>query len=102
MRHLISTTAEETRCPNCHRTTLTAHDQGIHVRVDTKPLPDRQAELEVLLDGRETYTLTRAIRHLVLRTAPRIVSGYPVGTVHAEHRCVTVHQLTIDTAIGAS
>ncbi|MFI6228905.1 hypothetical protein ACIBCR_16500 [Micromonospora echinospora] len=98
-RHLISTVATESRCPRCRAATLTALDDGIPARVNATPLPDRQAEITALLDGRLTYVLTTN-RHLLHRDGSRIAANTLRGTVHAEHKCTGPTQLTFDDLIG--
>lgn len=98
-QHFISTTAAETTCPRCRKPLLTALDEGIPTRVDATPLPDRQAEIAALLDGRWTYVLT-INRHLTIRDASRITGGSLRGTIHAEHKCTGAEQLTIEDLIG--
>ncbi|MCX4474835.1 hypothetical protein OOK41_31745 [Micromonospora sp. NBC_01655] len=98
-QHFISTTATEARCPRCHAALLTALDEGLPVRVDATPLPDRAAEINALLDGRWTYTHT-ANKHLVIRDEHRIAANTMRGTVHAEHKCTGPTQLTIEDLIG--
>ncbi|MDG4799030.1 hypothetical protein [Micromonospora sp. WMMD980] len=98
-RHLISTVATEHRCDRCRAPIITAHDDGIPARVDTAPLPDRQAEIAALLDGKWTYTLTLN-RHLIHRDAERITANNLTGTIHAEHKCAGPTQLTFDDLNG--
>jgi len=95
MTYFASTRATDTTCPRCRAAVLVALDEGLRVRADSTPLPDRQSEIAALLDGRQTYTLT-AHRHLIHRTAERIATDRLRGTIHAEHKCVTPTQLTID------
>ena len=99
MTHFISTPAQLTTCPRCKLPILTAHDEGLRVRVDLIPLPDRQAEIAALLEGRWTYTRTRN-GHLVHRDATRIAAGTITGPIHADHKCVGPEQLLIDDLIG--
>lgn len=99
-QHFASTRATDARCPRCHAALLTALDEGLTARVDATPLPDRDAEIAALLDGRWTYTLT-ANRHLIMRAAHRIAANTIRGTVHAEHKCTGPTQLTFDDLIGA-
>ncbi|MEU5549224.1 hypothetical protein ABZ738_05595 [Micromonospora sp. NPDC047793] len=98
-RHLISTTATPGTCPRCRRPVITALDDGIPARVDATPLPDRQAEIAALLEGRWTYTHTTN-RHLIHRDAARITANTLTGTIHAEHKCTGAIQLTLDDLIG--
>lgn len=92
--HFISTAAKEARCPHCRRPILTALDEGLTARVDQAPLPDRQAEIAALLDGRRTYVHT-TYNQLVYRDASRIAGGSIQGPIHAEHRCIGTKQLAI-------
>ncbi len=93
-QYLISTTAKQDCCPHCRRPILTALDEGQTARVDPTPLPDRQAEIAALLDGRRTYVHT-ANRHLVYRDASRITGNTIRGTIHAEHKCVGTKQTAL-------
>lgn len=99
MTHLASTTADDAECPRCHKPILTALDEGLTAHVDATPLPDRQAEIAALIEGRWTYTLT-TYRQLIHRNAQRITADTMRGTIHAEHRCAGIVQLTIDDMIG--
>ena len=99
MTYFASTQTTETTCPQCNQAILTALDEGLAAKANAAPLLDQAAEIAVLLQGRLTYTLTRN-RHLVHRTAERITSGMPHGTIHAAHQCVGRIQLTIDDMIG--
>ncbi|MER5703494.1 hypothetical protein ABT023_16335 [Micromonospora sp. NPDC002296] len=100
MTHFISTPAALATCPRCRLPIITAHDEGIRVRVDLVPLPDQAAEIAALLQGRTTYTRLRN-GHLVTRDAPRIAARTLTGPTHADHRCTGPKQLTIDDLIGA-
>ena len=99
MSHLISKPASETTCPRCRRQTLSGIDEGIPARVDRAPLATPAAEVNALLHGRRTFTLTRN-RFLIHRDASRITGGQLRGTTHAEHKCTGQVQLTIDQMIG--
>lgn len=99
MTHFQSTRATEARCPRCRLPILTAHDEGIRVRVDLDPLPTPAAEIAALLEGRHTYTRL-GNGHLVYRDAPRITGGTLRGPIHADHKCVGPTQLLIDDLIG--
>lgn len=99
MSHFISTPATLSTCPRCRLPTITAHDEGIPVRADLLPLPDRRAEIAALLQGRTTYTRA-SNSHLITRVAERIAADTIAGPIHAEHRCAPPAQLTIDQLIG--
>ncbi|MBM0274121.1 hypothetical protein [Micromonospora tarensis] len=96
-----STLTAPTRCPRCHAPTLTALDEGIPARVNATPLPNRQAEIDALIQGLMTYTHTNN-RHLVYRTPERITANTLRGTIHAEHHCNGPTQLTFDDLVKES
>ncbi|MFY1658553.1 hypothetical protein [Micromonospora sp. WMMD1274] len=100
-RHLISTVATDHRCDRCHTPIITALDDGIPARVDATPLPDRQTEIDALLNGKFTYTLTLN-RHLIHRDADRITANTLTGTIHAEHKCTAPAQLTFDDLMNGA
>lgn len=83
--HLITTRATQTPCPRCRRPTLTAISEGWPVRADPEPL-DRQGEINALLAGKWTWTLTQS-RELIHRDPDRISDPKIRGTIHADHKC---------------
>ncbi|GAB7039724.1 MULTISPECIES: hypothetical protein [Catenuloplanes] len=86
MEHLLSTPAALSRCPRCRSITITALDEGIRVRADLIPLPDRNAEIEALLDGRRTYSRLRN-NELAYRYPYRMKDPVLNGPIHAQHQC---------------
>ncbi len=94
--HFVSTTATESRCRHCRRPTLTALDEGQPAHVDATPLPDRQAEINALLNNRRTYTHT-TYGQLHYRDENKLRNPTTPGArIHAEHKCVGTKQLTLD------
>lgn len=98
--HFASTPAAISTCPRCQTPTLAALDEGLTARVDFVPLPDTQAEIAALLEGRNTYTRL-GNNHLVHRDAHRIAARTLTGPTHAEHKCAGPTQMMIDDMIGA-
>lgn len=93
-----STRATEATCPRCRAPILTALDEGVPATVDATPLPDRAAEIAVLLDGRKTYS--HAQKQIFYRNATRIRDTTINGTIHAEHRCAGPQQTLLDELDG--
>jgi hypothetical protein len=86
MTYFMSTKAKADQCRRCRGRVLAALDEGLAVRVDAEPLPDREAEIAALLAGLWTYVHTE-YGDLIHRDACRIAGGSIQGTVHAEHKC---------------
>lgn len=86
-QHLISTKATPTTCGGCGTPLLVGHDAGIPARVNATPIPPEK-EAAILLTGAWTYTLTTG-KQLIQRDADKIRSGWPPGTIHAQHKCNT-------------
>lgn len=82
--HFVTTTATAALCPRCLNLTLIGISEGLTARVDTLELAPA-AEVEALLAGRQTYTLTRG-GELVHRDADRITSGL-AGVTLGAHNC---------------
>jgi hypothetical protein len=83
--YLQSTPAKPTACSRCDAALLAALDEGVRARVDAEPI-DPADEVNVLLDGRRTYTLTPG-GWLYQREVDHIRSDKNRGQIHAEHKC---------------
>jgi hypothetical protein len=97
--HFITTIAKPATCKGCGAPILSGHDEGLNARVDAKPLRDRQAEINALLDGRRTYrhTIYGQLHH---RDETQLRKPHdPEMHIHAEHRCTRNEQLALK--IGA-
>jgi hypothetical protein len=84
-RHLVTTQTTTGACPRCKASILVAVSEGLPVRVDTTPI-DAAQEIQALVEGRWTYTLTTA-RELLHRDRLRIRATDHRNTIHRQHRC---------------
>lgn len=96
--HLATTRAKPDTCHRCHDPILIGLAEGLTVRVDATPLPDRDAEIAALLAGLRTYTKF-ANNELAYRDANRISEKrepwLAPRQIHAEHKCTRPEQQTL-------
>jgi hypothetical protein len=85
-QHLINTAVKDDACAVCRRPIWSAYDGGTLVKAE-KTLIASADELQILLQGRRTYT-RQPWGGLLYRHAAEIAAGLRPGeTIHQQHHC---------------